>query len=178
VESFTTGSYGPLLELSRLYARAVDRRDVEGFLRVFTADARLSICSGIDPDHVVRTISGTEELAGVPPSLERFGRTFHFLGQAGYEVDGGRATGEVYCIAHHLSVRETGAQNKVLYIRNADEYRADASEGWRITDRRLQWDWAETRSADAPATYYSRPTISSDSPDQAPSAGMAPTSLQ
>jgi hypothetical protein len=178
VESFTTGSFGALFELSRLYAQAVDRRDVEGFLRVFTADARLSICSGVDPDQVVRTISGTEELAAVPTSLERFDRTFHFLGQAGYEVDGGRATGEVYCIAHHLSVGETGAQNMVLYIRYADEYRADASEGWRITHRRLQWDWAETRAADAPATYYSRPSTSSDPPDQAHGADVAPTSLQ
>jgi hypothetical protein len=154
VETHSTTPVGPLFELSCRYARAADRRDPVGFAEVFTADGRLSVCSGLDPDEVVRTVSGSDELATIPKSLERFDRTFHFLGQATYEIDDRTASGEIYCIAHHLTVGSAGAENKVMYIRYADEYRFEAGGEWRIAHRRVRWDWTETRVADVPATRY------------------------
>jgi hypothetical protein len=143
-----------LFELSRRYAAAVDRRDVDAFLSVFAPDGRMSLCTGRDPDEVVRVITGHEELAAVPARLRRYDRTFHFVGQAGYEVDGERASGEIYCIAHHLTVGPSGAENKVMYIRYLDEYIAGPPGGWRIDHRRVQVDWTEVRAADPPGTNF------------------------
>jgi SnoaL-like domain len=143
-----------LFDLSRRYAAAADRRDVDRFLSVFAPEGQMSLCTGPDPYEVVRVISGPEELAAVPPRLARYDRTFHFLGQAGYDVDGDRASGEVYCIAHHLTVGPSGAQNKVMYIRYSDEYVAGPAGGWRIVHRRVHVDWTEVRAADAPGTNF------------------------
>lgn len=127
-----------LFELSRVYASAADRRDRDAFLSVFAPDARLTVSRDGAGD---RTMAGHDALASIPVSLGRFERTFHLLGQARYSVDRDRATGEVYCVAHHLA----SGTNTVMYIRYADEYGRDASGAWRIADRRVQVDWTETR---------------------------------
>jgi hypothetical protein len=146
VESVPVDVAHALFELSRVYASAADQRDRDRFLGVFAPDARLTVCRP-GPDAVPRTITGHDELASIPTSLARFERTFHLLGQAGYEGEGDRATGEVYCVAHHLTRDAAGTTDTVMFIRYADEYRADASGAWRIADRRVQIDWTETRPA-------------------------------
>ena len=35
--------------------------------------------------------------------LEQYDQTFHFVGNTRYEIDATHATGEVYCLAHHLT---------------------------------------------------------------------------
>jgi hypothetical protein len=140
----------PLFELSRVYARAVDGRDATRFVSVFDPDATLRISATGDASTVVRTIRGHAELTAVPGALDRYERTFHLLGQASYERDGDRANGEVYCVAHHLTVHGDRAEDRIMYIRYADEYRADRAGLWRIVDRLLQVDWTETRPADRP----------------------------
>jgi hypothetical protein len=150
----TTDLDGQLFALSRAYARAADRRDPVEFVSAFAADGRLSICSIADPDVIRHTRRGHDELAAIPVALGRYARTFHFLGQASYEIGAGAgasvATGEVYCIAHHLTVAAESAQNKVMYIRYGDEYGVDATGAWRIAHRRVQVDWTEMRPADQP----------------------------
>jgi len=158
VSASTTELHEQLFDLSRTYARAADRRDPVEFVSVFAPDGRLSVCSVADPAVIRHTRRGSDELAAVPDALRRYARTFHFLGQATYTVraDGGAATGEVYCIAHHLTVDATGAasaasaQNKVMYIRYRDEYGVDSTGAWRIAHRRVQVDWTEIRPADQP----------------------------
>jgi hypothetical protein len=140
----------PLFELSRVYARAVDRRDAALLVSVFDPDATLRISAVGDPSTIVRTIRGHGELVGLPVALDRFEHTFHLLGQASYERDGDRATGEVYCVAHHLAVDGERAEDMVMYIRYTDQYRAHRAGAWRIVDRLLQVDWTETRPADRP----------------------------
>ena len=38
-----------------------------------------------------------------PTSIQRYPKTFHMLGQSTYSIGERRGTGEVYCIAHHLT---------------------------------------------------------------------------
>jgi SnoaL-like protein len=143
-----------LMELSRAYARAVDRQDPDGFRRVFTTDATLRISAHGDPGHVVRTVRGHRELGRVPQGLERYHRCYHFLGQGSYQVAEDGATGEVYCIAHHLTVGEAeeDVEDVVMYIRYADRYERDVGDArWLIADRLVQVDWTETRAANQPA---------------------------
>jgi hypothetical protein len=139
-----------LFELARIYARGADRRHAADFVGAFAPDGRLSVCATAEPGRIVRTLNGSGELATVPQSLTRYARTFHLLGQANYECDGDAAIGEVYCVAHHLTVDDVGATNKVMYIRYADDYRIDPDGLWRIAHRRVQIDWTETRPADCP----------------------------
>jgi 3-phenylpropionate/cinnamic acid dioxygenase small subunit len=142
------GNDQDLRALSTAYARAVDRRDVDGFLAVFDPDATLRISVHGDPDRVAHTIRGHGELAAIPSRVARYERTYHLLGQAQYEQTDADATGEVHCVANHLDRRPDGAVNSIMYIRYADRYRRADDGIWRIVDRFVQVDWTETRPAD------------------------------
>jgi SnoaL-like protein len=70
----------------------------------------------------------------------------HMMGQAQIEVDGYKASGEVYFIAFHR-LTENG-RDKDLFVagRYVDEYE-DRGSGWKIARRRLLVDWARTEDA-------------------------------
>ena len=145
-----------LRSLAERYAQGVDRRDVEGFVALFHDDAAIIIH---DPSESTepREVRGTERLAKVPELIKRYPKTFHMLGQSTYDIGDGEATGEVYCIAHHLtpddaSPEGAGGTNFVMYIRYEDTYRPDASGVWKFAERRLRVDWTETRAANPPQT--------------------------
>jgi len=139
-----------LRSLAERYAWGVDRRDVEGFVALFHDDAAIVIhdpSESTDP----RELRGIERLAKVPEVIQRYQKTFHLLGQSTYDIGDGEATGEVYCIAHHLTPDVHGGTNYVMYIRYEDTYRPDADGVWKFAQRRLRVDWTETRAAN-PAT--------------------------
>ena len=60
----------------------------------------------------------------------------HFVGNHRVELDGDAATGDTYCIAHHL----TGKDDYVMHIRYEDTY-VRTSAGWRIQTRDLHLLW-------------------------------------
>ncbi|WP_332671951.1 nuclear transport factor 2 family protein [Aromatoleum sp.] len=70
----------------------------------------------------------------------------HLIGQVDIAVDGNKATGEVYFIAHHR-ITENG-EKKDLFVagRYHDEYE-DRGDGWKITRRKEIVDWARTDAA-------------------------------
>ena len=72
---------------------------------MFLPDATITIH---DPSESTepREIRGTERLARIPEIIQRYPKTFHMLGQSTYAIGDGEATGEVYCIAHHLTLDE------------------------------------------------------------------------
>jgi hypothetical protein len=47
-----------------------------------------------------------EDLAPVFDELNKYEATTHFMGQSTIVLDGDRATGETYCIAHHVLASE------------------------------------------------------------------------
>jgi SnoaL-like domain len=139
-----------LRSLAERYAQGVDRRDVDTFVALFHDDAAIVIhdpSESTDP----RELRGIERLAKVPDAIQRYPKTFHLLGQSTYDIGDGEATGEVYCIAHHLTPDVHGGTNYVMYIRYEDTYRPDAAGVWKFAQRRLRVDWTETRAAN-PAT--------------------------
>ncbi len=130
--------------LSREYAAAADRGDVERFLAVFTVDGALTV-----PGPPPRTLRGHDELAAVPDLLARYHRSFHLVGQGTYEPTGeGTARGEVYCEAHHLELDSTDdpgtGTDKVMYIFYLDEYRL-VGPAWQISHRTLDVRWTDHR---------------------------------
>jgi ketosteroid isomerase-like protein len=138
-----------LRALGEQYASAVDRRDRETFLGVFHPDAVLVLLDHADPSKVTATLRGHEELANVTERIARYDKTFHFVGNSRYEIDGDRARGEVYCLAHHLDANRHGGTDYVMLIRYEDVYsRRDGR--WGIDERRLITDWTELRTANRP----------------------------
>jgi hypothetical protein len=135
-----------LRSLAEQYARGVDRHDdVDGFVALFLPDAVIEI---YDPsDAAEPRVVPSERIARIPESIQRYDRTFHFLGQSTYDIGEGEATGEVYCIAHHLTPDQHGGTNYVMYIRYQDTYRPDADGAWKFAQRQLRVDWTETRAA-------------------------------
>lgn len=137
-----------LLELSARYARAADGNDAAAFCALFEPDGVLRVAQTATGSPPVRAFRGHSELITVTEGLVRYDRTYHMLGQALYDVAEDRATGEVYCVAHHFTVEDNEARDRVLYIRYLDNYRRGRDGWWRFTERELHIDCTETRTVD------------------------------
>jgi hypothetical protein len=136
-----------LRALAEGYASGADRRDPDSYVSVFVPDGRLRVYRG-DSTEPSSVLVGHEELMRVPAMLAGYAKTFHLLGQSIYEIGDGGATGEVYCMAHHLTAETNGATDYVMHIRYDDIYHPDADGNWKIADRRVNVEWTETRPAD------------------------------
>jgi hypothetical protein len=117
-----------LRELVVAYATGVDRRHFDDVAALFTPEGRLLVHDA--------SRRGPTEIATALRQLERYDRTFHFLGQQTVAVEGDRATGETYCLAHQLE----GGGARILAIRYQDTF-VRTPAGWRIEERRLEIDW-------------------------------------
>jgi SnoaL-like domain len=135
-------------DLVETYAHAADRRESGLSGSLFTADGLLAIYDG-DPEgrEPNRTRRGRQEIADAMVSLNRYSVTTHFLGQQTVEFDPAdphRATGETYCLAHHVTETDEGQRVYIMAIRYLDRYlRVDGL--WRFEERRLAVDWTDDR---------------------------------
>lgn len=139
-----------LRTLAERYAQGVDRRDAETFVALFHDDAVITIHDPSESDEP-RELRGIDRLAKVPEAIKRYPKTFHLLGQSTYDIGDGEATGEVYCIAHHLTPDDHGGTDYVMFIRYEDTYRPSDDGAWKFAHRRLRVDWTETRAVNPPS---------------------------
>ncbi len=139
-----------LRSLAERYASAVDRRDADTLLGAFHPDATLGVYSASDPDTPLNRRTGHQGIGGIPAALEVYARTFHLLGQSVYDIGEGVATGEVYCVAHHLIPNRHGGTDRVMFIRYEDTYSPAVDGAWKIATRRVVVQWTETRAVNAP----------------------------
>jgi len=137
-----------LLALSVDYAAAADARDGEGFAALFTEDGALVVPRPPSELRPVIVRSGHDALVEVAEFLGRYYRTFHLVSSPRFELDGNEATGEIPCVAHHVSApADSGSDSPagtdtVWFIRYHDRYRRTGS-GWRIVRRELHLRWVE-----------------------------------
>jgi len=138
-----------LAYLSAQYARCVDRGDPEGVAACFAPDGVLRIVNLAEGKRVVAVREGRDEIVRAISQMS-YDATFHFVGQQQVEIDGDTATGETYCIAHHLTIPDDGspATDHVMFIRYQNQF-VRLEEGWRLAVRELHIDWTETRPAEA-----------------------------
>jgi hypothetical protein len=89
-------------------------------------------------------LEGRESLTPIFADLNRFEATTHFNGQSTITLDGGRATGESYTIAHHLFTE--GGERKIMIasLRYLDRF-VKLEGAWYFEERQLILDWSETR---------------------------------
>ncbi len=121
-------------ELSHRYAVALDKGDRAAWRALFSDD--IAFESG-------GTVRGLEDVLRIPEDqLARYQKTLHSVTTQRIVLDGERASGEVYCIAHHLY--EDFHQNQRLpfdlshnfLIRYEDEYAREGGR-WVFTRRRI-----------------------------------------
>lgn len=115
------------------YAIGCDRKDI-AILRSCFADGATNTVHWLDRE--ATTMTAPDDLERIPTGLARYDQTFHVVANHRVEVRGDEATGDVYCVAHHL----TGKDDFVMHIRYEDRY-ARTADGWRITTRDLHLLW-------------------------------------
>ena len=132
-------------ELFDAYAHCADRRDADGQEALFTDDTRFAVYmdgEGSEPTYVLQ---GREALTPVFEDLNRYEATTHFNGQSTVTIDGNRATGESYTIAHHVYTEDGTRKIMIASLRYLDTF-AKIDGSWYFAARDLILDWSETRS--------------------------------
>lgn len=132
-------------ELIDAYAHCADHRDAEGQMALFTPDTHFAVFMDATSAEPSQDLRGRDSLAPVFDNLNTYAATTHFNGQSTVALDGDRATGESYCLAHHVSFDDAGQRSlRIASIRYLDEFVKTDGE-WLFAERRLMIDWTETR---------------------------------
>jgi ketosteroid isomerase-like protein len=127
------------------YAHCADRRDAAGQMALFTEDTRFIVFMDSRNPEPTQRIGRRADLAPVFENLRTYEATTHFNGQSTVMLDGDRATGESYCLAHHVQVAGGKRSLMVASIRYLDSFTKTNSR-WLFSERKLMVDWIETRS--------------------------------
>jgi hypothetical protein len=87
-----------------------------------------------------------EALAPVFADLNKYYATTHFVGQSTIlALTGDRATGETYCLAHHVTVRGEKRHLMLASLRYLDTF-IKSDGAWLFAERLLYVDWMEERA--------------------------------
>jgi len=132
-------------ELVEAYAHCADRRDAKGQMALFTEDTHFVVYMDAKDPKPTEELHARESLAPVFADLNKYASTMHFLGQSTIlTLSNDRATGEVYCMPHHLTIDGAKRSLMIAALRYADTY-AKQDGLWLYAERRLYVDWIEER---------------------------------
>jgi hypothetical protein len=131
-------------ELIDAYAHCADRRLAEEQKSLFTEDTHFVVYMNGQGSEPSQVIDGRDGLTPVFEDLNRYQATQHFNGQSTIELNGDRATGESYCIAHHLYTEDGERKLMLAHLRYADTL-VKQGGAWRFAERNLYVDWIETK---------------------------------
>jgi ketosteroid isomerase-like protein len=140
-----------LRDLVERYALAVDSRDIDRVVDLFTEDGVLlsHLMPGTEETPLERR--GHEKLRrALELGLAQYTATTHLIGGQAVEVQGDTAEGTTVCLAHHLYGADGGDRLLLMAIRYYDTY-AKEHGVWRFSQRRLRLDWREDRPLASPA---------------------------
>lgn len=131
-------------ELIDAYAHCADSRDAKGQMALFTSDSRFLVFMDSRAKDASQEVYGREALAPVFDHLNVYEATTHFNGQSTVRLDGIRATGETYCLAHHVSTQDSRRTLMIASIRYLDVFDKQ-NDAWFFAERTLMVDWTDTR---------------------------------
>ncbi len=133
-----------LLQLAYRYAQAVDRRDADALVSIFTEDGIIERPGSVWQGH--------DKLREIIARLNTlYGSTFHTVRNQTAVIDGATARGETYCVAMHI-LNSTGEKRTRMDmgIRYQDSFvRQDGV--WLFARRELIVDWVENTELAAEA---------------------------
>ncbi len=132
-------------ELVEAYAHCADRRDAKGQMALFTVDTHFVVYMNAKDPTPTQELRSREELAPVFADLNQYDATTHFVGQSTiFTLTGDRATGEAYCLAHHVTIDGGKRRLMLASLRYLDTFVKTDGE-WLFAERRLYVDWLEER---------------------------------
>jgi hypothetical protein len=133
-------------ELVEAYAHCADRRDAKGQMALFTADTRFVVYMNAKDPTPSQELHSREALAPVFEALNQYDATTHFVGQSTIlTLSNERATGEAYCLAHHVTAKDGERRLMVASLRYLDTFtKVDGT--WLFAERLLYVDWIEERA--------------------------------
>ena len=133
-------------ELVEAYAHCADRRDANGQMSLFTEDAHFVVYMNANDPTPSQELNSREALAPVFAELNKYDATTHFVGQSTiFTLTGDRATGEAYCMAHHVTIDGEKRRLMIASLRYLDSFvKTDGS--WLFAERLLFVDWLEERA--------------------------------
>ena len=133
-------------ELVEAYAHCADRRDAKGQMALFTADTHFVVYMNAKDPTPSQELHSREALAPVFADLNQYAATMHFVGQSTIlTLTGDRATGEAYCMAHHLTVDGGKRRLMIASLRYFDTF-VKMDGAWLFAERLLYVDWLEERA--------------------------------
>ena len=133
-------------ELVEAYAHCADRRDANGQMSLFTADTHFVVYMNAKDATPSQELHSREALAPVFAELNKYEATTHFLGQSTiFTLTEDSATGEAYCLAHHVTLEGGKRRLMLASLRYLDTFVKNDGV-WLFAERRLYVDWMEERA--------------------------------
>jgi ketosteroid isomerase-like protein len=133
-------------ELVEAYAHCADRRDAKGQMSLFTPDTHFVVFMNAKGPTPSQELHSREALAPVFADLNKYDATTHFVGQSTiFTLTSDRATGEAYCLAHHVTVDGGKRRLMLASLRYLDTF-VKLDGAWFFSERILYVDWLEERA--------------------------------
>ena len=133
-------------ELVEAYAHCADRRDAKGQMALFTKDTHFVVYMNAKDSKPSQELHSRDALAPVFADLNQYDATTHFVGQGTiFTLTGDRATGEAYCLAHHVTADSEKRRLMVASLRYLDTF-IKIDGAWLFAERLLYVDWLEQRA--------------------------------
>jgi hypothetical protein len=133
-------------EVIEVYAHCADRRDAKGQMSLFTPDTHFVVFMNAKDAKPSQELHSREALAPVFADLNKYDATTHFVGPSTiFTLTSDRATGEAYCLAHHVTVDGGKRRLMLASLRYLDTFVKWDGE-WLFSERLLYVDWLEERA--------------------------------
>jgi hypothetical protein len=115
-------------------------------MSLFTADTHFVVFMNAKDPKPSQELHSREALAPVFADLNKYAATTHFVGQSTiFSLTSNRATGEAYCLAHHVTVEGEKRRLMVASLRYLDTF-VKIDGDWLFAERLLYVDWLEERT--------------------------------
>jgi hypothetical protein len=133
-------------EVVEAYAHCADCRDAKGQMALFTAGTHFVVYMNAKDPMPSMELHSREALAPVFADLNKFDTTTHFVGQSTiFTLTEDRATGETYCLAHHVTVAGEKRRLMIASLRYAETF-VKIDGAWLFAERLLYVDWIDERA--------------------------------
>jgi ketosteroid isomerase-like protein len=132
--------------LVEAYAHCADRRDAKGQMSLFTEDTHFVVYMNAKDPKPSLELHARDALAPVFADLKKYDATTHFVGQSTiFTLTDNHATGEAYCLAHHVTIEDGKRRLMLASLRYLDTF-IKTDDVWLFAERRLYVDWLEERA--------------------------------
>ena len=133
-------------ELVEAHAHSTDRRDAKSQMALFTPDTHFVVYMNAKDPTPSQELRSREALAPVFAALNQYDATMHFVGQTTIStLSDDRATGEAYCLAHHVTVDGSTRRLMIASLRYNDRF-VKTDGAWLFSERLLYVDWVDERA--------------------------------